>query len=108
MLSREAWIDMANRLGETVAKKNAAYGDSVRNAARIMQILYPDGIALDQIPGALLIVRIIDKLSRIANDPGFGGEDPAMDIAGYGLLMQELVENGLSPECKEVVIEEDE
>lgn len=60
-----------------------------------MQILYPQGILRDQIPAALVTVRILDKLSRIANDPGYGGEDPAQDIAGYGLLLMDLIRNGL-------------
>ena len=95
MLTQEEWLEIAQKTGEIVAEKNAAYGDSVRNAAKIMQILYPRGIAFDQIPTALITVRILDKLSRISYDYGFGAEDPALDISGYGLLLQELVKNGL-------------
>jgi len=87
--------ELAANTGKLVTEKNRAYGDSVRNSAKIMQLLYPNGIAFDQIPGALVTVRIIDKLSRIANDPKYGGEDPAQDITGYGLLLQELIKNGL-------------
>lgn len=86
---------LAEATGKLVTEKNAAYGDSVRTSGKIMQLLYPNGIAFDQIPAALLTVRVLDKLSRIANDPSYGGEDPAQDITGYGLLLQELVKNGL-------------
>lgn len=99
MISKEEWLGLAKKTGEVVADKNAAYGDSVRKTAIIMQTLYPNGILSSQIPAALVTVRILDKLSRIANDPSFGGEDPAQDITGYGLLLQELVKNGL--ECRE-------
>lgn len=95
MITREQWLELAQKTGELVAEKNAAYGDSVRNAAKIMQLLYPRGIAFEQIPAALVVVRVLDKLSRIANDPTFGGEDPALDVTGYGLLLQELIKNGL-------------
>jgi hypothetical protein len=95
MTVREEWIELARKTGQLVAEKNAAYGDSVRKSARIMQTLYPEGIKPDQIPAALVTVRILDKLSRIANDPKYGGEDPALDVTGYGLLLQELVKNGL-------------
>jgi len=86
---------LAEATGKLVTEKNAAYGDSVRTSGKIMQLLYPEGIAFDQIPVALLTVRVLDKLSRIANDPSYGGEDPAQDITGYGLLLMELVKNGL-------------
>lgn len=95
MMTKEEWIALAIKTGELVAEKNQAHGDSVRRSAKIMQTLYPDGISFAQIPSALLVVRILDKLSRIANDPTFGGEDPAQDITGYGLIMQELQKNGI-------------
>jgi hypothetical protein len=101
MYTEQQWLDLANKVGRVVAEKNAAYGDSVRKVARIVTILYPHGVPVEQIPAMLFIVRIIDKLNRISNQPDFGGEDPALDIAGYALLMQELVENGLNPDCDE-------
>jgi len=101
MVDPKYWTDLAERMGKLVAEKNAAYGDSVRNSAVIMQALYPNGISPEQIPASLVIVRIIDKLSRIANDPGWGGEDPALDIMGYGMLLHELIEHGIIPEEKE-------
>jgi len=90
MRTQQHWIELATKTAEVVATKNAAYGDSVRNSGKILQILYPDGVSVEQIPAMLVIVRIVDKLSRIANDPNFGGEDPAQDITGYGLLLQDL------------------
>lgn len=95
MITKAEWVELAKKTGELVADKNEAYGDSVRKVAKIMQTLYPEGMQYNQIPAALVTVRILDKLSRIANDPEYGGEDPAMDISGYGLMLQELVKNGL-------------
>ena len=73
-------------IGKLVDEKQAAYGDSFGKSGEIIKILYPEGIKPDQYKDALAITRIIDKLFRIANDKGYGGENPFMDIAGYGLL----------------------
>ena len=51
-----------------------------------MRMLYPDGIPPEQMTDALAIVRIIDKLFRIATKKDAFGESPFRDIAGYGLL----------------------
>jgi hypothetical protein len=97
MLTREEWVALAKSIGETVAEKNKAYGDSVRKATVIMSILYPE-IPIETLAKVLLTVRVLDKLSRIANDPKFNNEDPALDIAGYALLFHDLITNGVKPE----------
>jgi hypothetical protein len=51
-----------------------------------MRILYSDGIKPDQLGDALAIVRIIDKLFRLATRKEAFGESPYRDIAGYALL----------------------
>lgn len=73
-------------IGKLVDEKQAAYGDSFGKSGEIIKILYPEGINPEQYKDALAIIRVIDKLFRIANDKGYGGENPFMDIAGYGLL----------------------
>lgn len=73
-------------IGVLVDEKNVSYGDSFHEAGRIMRILYPGGIELHQYDDILAIVRIIDKLFRIANQKGALGENPFEDIAGYGIL----------------------
>jgi len=84
------FAQIATALGALVTKKNKAYGDSARISGEIMRILYPNGIAVEQIQDALLVVRIIDKLSRIATDQDAFGEPPFADIAGYGILGVDL------------------
>lgn len=84
------FADLGQELGELVDSKQLQYGDSVGKAPRILQILYPNGIPVHAYPDALLVVRVIDKLSRITQRGGdgqdLGGESPWRDIAGYGLL----------------------
>lgn len=78
--------ELAERLGALVQDKNIAYGDSASSAAKILAILYPGGVPVDQYADMLLVVRVLDKLSRIAHDRDAFNEDPWQDIAGYGLL----------------------
>ena len=73
-------------IGELVAKKQIAYGDSFSKSGDVMKVLYPSGISNDQIHDALTVVRVIDKLFRIANKKDAFGESPWRDIVGYGLL----------------------
>ena len=80
-------------LGALVDKKNAAYGDSFRKSGAIVRSLYPNGISPEQCDDALVMVRIIDKLFRIANRKTAFGEDPWQDIAGYALLMSQPLSN---------------
>jgi hypothetical protein len=74
-------------IGSMVDAKNYAYGSSFDNSGGILMILYPDGVKPHQYADMLAVVRIIDKLFRVANRKDAFGESPARDIAGYGLLM---------------------
>jgi hypothetical protein len=83
--------NLGKSIGHLVASKQKQYGNSVKRAANIFNILYPEGIQPYQYQDVLLVVRILDKLSRIAErgpDLDSGGESPYKDIAGYGLLGQ--------------------
>ena len=78
--------ELAKVIGKTVADKNKAYGDAFAQSGKIIKILYPDGIIPKQYDDALAIIRIVDKLFRIATDKDAFGESPFRDIAGYGIL----------------------
>lgn len=78
--------DIGRDIGALVESKQMAYGDSFGNSGAVMKILYPNGIGPDHVDDALTIVRIIDKLFRIANKKDAFGESPYRDIVGYGLL----------------------
>lgn len=80
------YAEMGRLLGELTQMKNTAYGDSFAKSGEILAILYPKGISPDQYRDALAIVRVIDKLFRIATRKDAFGESPWKDIAGYGIL----------------------
>ena len=74
-------------IGTLVEKKQKAYGDSFGRSGEILEILYPDGIPPSKYKNVLAIIRIIDKLFRIATDEEAFNEEPWKDICGYALLM---------------------
>ena len=73
-------------IGRLVDKKNLAYGDAFNKAGDFLKILYPNGVKPEQYGDMLAIVRVFDKLMRIANRKEAFGENPWRDIAGYGIL----------------------
>lgn len=88
--------DIGSKVGLLVANKQKQYGDSFTKTGHIMRILYPEGIPVEAVDGALTVVRVLDKLNRIATakgNPDLGGENPWQDVAGYALLeLGKLVE----------------
>ncbi len=77
---------LGSTIGELVAEKNAAYGDSFGRSGRVLKELYPDGITPENYNDVLTIARILDKLFRIATQKEAFGENPYRDIAGYAIL----------------------
>lgn len=73
-------------IGELVEEKNTAYGSAFADSARFLELLYPSGVPLSAYTDVLLMVRIFDKMKRIATAKDAFGEDPFRDIAGYGVI----------------------
>lgn len=78
--------DLGNEVGTLVDEKNKMYGNSFGLAGDFLKLLYPDGIKPEQYIDMLSLVRIFDKLCRIANKKNAFNEDPYFDIAGYAIL----------------------
>ena len=78
---------IATSIGKLVASKNKSYGNSFQESGKIIEMLYPNGIPVEKYTSVLALIRIIDKLYRIATQPDFNGEDAWRDIAGYAILM---------------------
>ena len=80
--------DIAKNVRDIVITKNETYGDSVSKSAKLMHVLYPDGIAPSHYDDAHLIIRVLDKLSRLASADitKRAKYDAWQDIAGYGII----------------------
>ncbi len=77
---------LGTEIGQLVDRKNKVYGNSFNEAGEFLKILYPEGVNPESYQDMLCVVRIFDKLKRIATDKDALGESPFADIAGYGLL----------------------
>jgi hypothetical protein len=90
---KKIYETIGQETGAMVDKKNDAYGDAIHTVPKILELLYPKGIDFDKFQDLALIVRILDKICRIAkgNEINFE-ETPYKDIAGYGILGQEIKE----------------
>ena len=82
----KSFSQIGAEIGELVAEKQKAYGDSFGKAGGILHILYPNGVTPEQYTDMLCVVRIVDKLFRIATAKDALGESPYSDICGYALL----------------------
>jgi hypothetical protein len=85
-MTKKTFKEIGTEIGSLVDEKNAAYGSSFAESYKILSVLYPNGIKPEQYTDALAIIRVIDKLFRIATAKDAFGESPWRDIAGYAIL----------------------
>lgn len=83
------YTTIGKSIGELVDHKNKAYGDSFHKSEEFLRLLFPDGIKPDQYKNVLGLIRIWDKMKRIATNEDAFGENPWRDIGGYGILMSD-------------------
>ena len=93
---------LGSRIGALCDKKAVAYGSSFAKAGAFLALLYPEGLRVEQMADALILVRMFDKQMRIATDGDAFGESPYQDIAGYGLLGARMHEERKSGRCGSV------
>lgn len=91
---------MAKGIADLVSEKEKAYGSAFDKAGDFLKVLYPNGIRSDQYKDMLCIVRVFDKLMRIATSYQGTEEkkiDAYSDMMGYALLglRSSLIENNL-------------
>ena len=88
-MTTKSFTELANGIGKLVEEKNKAYGSAFDRAGDFLKVLYPEGIKPDQYKDMLCIVRVFDKLMRIATSYEGTEEkkiDAYSDLMGYGLL----------------------
>jgi hypothetical protein len=100
MKKEDRYYDVAANMAKLVNEKQAAYGDSFGKAGEIMRVLYPEGIKAEQMDDALTIVRVIDKLFRVATKKDAFGESPWKDVMGYAMLATVRDQIALEKEMK--------
>ena len=100
MTTEKTFQEMAKGIADLVSEKEKAYGSAFDKAGDFLKVLYPNGIKSHQYKDMLCIVRVFDKLMRIATSYEGTEEkkiDAYSDMMGYALLglRSSLVENNL-------------
>lgn len=89
---------LASDIGSLLQRKNIQNYHSFEKTPEILKLLYPKGVQPDQYENLLFLVRILDKVNRVAAAGQKGQhiqdvEDTTLvDIAGYAILAQTLRE----------------
>ena len=70
-----------------VKEKNKEYGSAFQKVSEILTILFPNGIPTNKYHDVAILIRVLDKVCRIAsaNDKDVK-KDAWLDLTGYGLL----------------------
>jgi len=76
--TQQVIADVCDNLKQFLIDKNKAYGNSALNPIRI----FSKTNSSEQ-----LLVRIDDKLNRIANGSQWAGDDDILDLTGYLILL---------------------
>jgi len=85
-MKESKYLKAATNVAQVVEEKQVAYGDSFGKAGKVLELLYPNGVKIEQYQDMLTVVRIIDKIFRIASKKDAFGESPYSDLMGYSLL----------------------
>jgi len=70
--------ETCDKIKNLLIEKNRSYGDSALSPVRV----FSKASAEEQ-----LLVRLDDKISRLARGTEFPGDDTLMDLAGYVVLL---------------------
>ena len=85
-VSYVGYSGVCDLLSGVLDEKNRMYGDAHVKVAKILMILFPDGISVEQYSTISILIRALDKIARIAADRDALLESAWMDLAGYAVL----------------------
>jgi hypothetical protein len=80
-----SYEDIGKKVGHLVFQKQIQYGNSFGTCHKFLELLYPYGMTPEHYPEMLTMVRVFDKLMRVAKG-NQGDENAWQDICGYALL----------------------
>lgn len=78
--------EFSEQIGNLLEEKNKAYGNSVSISGEFLKWLYPNGVSVEQFNNMLTLIRIFDKMKRIATNKDALNENPFLDLIGYSIL----------------------
>lgn len=111
-MAEKSFRDIAVETAEILEIKNRAYGNSFNKTSEFLKLLFPDGVVDDQYCHLMYIIRVLDKIGRIANSsllpPEEGIIDAYKDINGYTTLMLKMLYDSVEKQKAEAEEQEDE
>jgi hypothetical protein len=86
------FVEAGEVISSMLGDKRDSYGDNLIVSGQFLKLLYPEGIPANAYPEVLVIIRLFDKLMRIANQhrsPELWTEQetPWLDVAGYAIAI---------------------
>lgn len=78
---------LGEEIGNVVDEKNSAYGNSFKQCQEFLTLLYPNGVPVRSYRDMIIIIRMIDKMKRLAEKPKAFSEDPYRDMAGLAIRL---------------------
>ncbi len=81
--------ELGLEIGKLLESKNRAYGSAFDKAGDFLKVLFPNGVPPEKYTDMLCMVRMFDKMMRIATADTNTNEkalDAYSDMAGYSLL----------------------
>lgn len=88
--------EMLREAAATYEERNKLYGDNYKSFGIVMASLFPLGIRLlsvDDFNRFGVLVQVVSKLTRYAENFGRGGHDDSLlDLAVYSQMLRELDE----------------
>ena len=80
-------FEVGEKLTNKVAEKNNAYGSAFEQITLMLLQLFPNGIPPEKYGDVSILIRLLDKVCRIANSQeNFNNEDAWDDIMGYAMV----------------------
>ena len=86
-MERSSVRSIASDVAIIVEEKNKDYGSAFQKVSEILTILFPNGIPVNKYHDVAILIRVLDKVCRIANANSKDvKKDAWLDICGYALL----------------------
>ena len=82
--------EIGKNIGALVDKKNKAYGNSFSDVESFIKMIFPEKINVDNYGDAIFIIRLFDKMKRLATDKNAFNEDVYKDIIGLAVRLYVL------------------
>jgi len=86
-MTKSKFKEIADKIGSMVEEKNVQYGDSYANTQKFLDILYPESIPVEKFSDIVCIIRIFDKLKKVAAQVESDEENPYADLIGITIRM---------------------